>query len=130
MSYAVTTIPAEKILMGIPYYGRTWRQDGDKWVSTAFGWAVATQTAAEYGIKVADIPREYTPTDPIGVPTFKYEDKNGYKWTAYFDDRQSWGAKLDLLDEYNLGGIGSWSMRWINEVSAPELFPLLKERLN
>jgi len=113
--------------MGIPYYGRTWTYDGEDWDSQAFGWAVATQTAAKYG---ATITRKTTPTDPVGVPTFKYTDENGYRRTAYFDDGQSWAAKLDLLDEFNLGGIGSWSMRWINEVSAPELFPLLKERLN
>ncbi len=130
MAYAVTVIPEEKILMGIPYYGRAWRQDGNAWTSKAFGWAIATQTAAEYGIKVEDIPRETTSTDEVGVPTFQYTDASGCTWTAYFDDRQSWGAKLDLLEEYNLGGIGSWSMRWVNEDSATELFPLLKERMN
>jgi spore germination protein YaaH len=126
MSYAVTEIPSEKILMGLPYYGRSWRSEGSGWVSKAFGWAVATQTAAQFG---AAITRETTLTDLVGVPTFKYVDENGYSRTAYFDDRLSWGAKLDLLDEFSLGGVGGWSMGWINEVSAPELYPLLKERM-
>lgn len=127
MAYAVTEIPSEKILMGIPYYGRSWRTSGSGWVSKAFGWAVATQTATLFG---ASIDRFSTSSDPIGVPTFKYLDESGYDRTAYFDDRQSWGAKLDLLDEFALGGIGGWSMGWINEISAPELYPLLKERMN
>lgn len=126
MAYAVTEIPSEKILMGVPYYGRAWRAQGDSWVSKVFGWAVATQTATEFG---ATITRATTLTDPVGVPTFKYVDETGYQRTAYFDDRLSWGAKLDLLDEFSLGGIGGWSMGWINEVSAPELYPLLKERM-
>lgn len=126
MSYAVTEIPSEKILMGVPYYGRTWRAQGDGWVSNAFGWAIATETASKYG---ATITRETTLTDKIGIPTFKYVDENGHNRTAYFDDRLSWGAKLDLLDEFGLGGIGGWAMGWINEVSAPELYPLLKERM-
>lgn len=126
MAYAVTEIPSEKILMGVPYYGRAWRTEGNGWVSKAFGWAIATETAAQFG---AAITRETTLTDRIGVPTFKYVDENGYQRTAYFDDRLSWGAKLDLLDEFSLGGIGGWSMGWINEVSAPELYPLLKERM-
>jgi len=114
--------------MGIPYYGRTWRQLEDgKWTSKAFGWAVATQTADKYG---AAITRKTTPTDSVGIPTFRYTDENNYEWTAYFDDRESWEAKLNLLDEYDLGGIGSWSMMWINEVSAPVLYPLLKERMS
>ncbi|HHV65405.1 MAG TPA: glycoside hydrolase [Peptococcaceae bacterium] len=128
MAYAVTEIPSEKILMGVPYYGRSWKSLGNgKWTSTAFGWAVATETAAKAG---AIITRETTLTDPVGVPTFKYVDENGDQRTAYFDDRLSWGAKLDLLDEFCLGGIGGWAMGWINEVSAPELYPLLKERFN
>ncbi|MCM1566474.1 MAG: cell wall-binding repeat-containing protein [Dehalobacter sp.] len=127
ISYAVTEIPSKKILMGVPYYGRAWRTEGSGWVSKVFGWAVATQTADQF---CATITRETTLTDPIGVPTFKYVDESGYSRTAYFDDRLSWGKKLDIMDEYNLGGIGGWSMGWINEVSTPELYPLLKERIN
>jgi len=127
MAYAVTEIPSEQILMGVPYYGRTWRTEGNGWVSKTFGWAIATQTANQFG---AVITRHTTPSDPVGVPTFKYVDEDGYQRTAFFDDRESWGAKLDLLDEFALGGIGGWSMGWINEVSAPELYPLLKERMN
>ena len=74
--------------------------------------------------------RSTTPSDPIGVPTFKYICEDGYHRTAYFDDRLSWGAKIDLLGEFGLGGISGWSMGWINEISAPELYPLLKERMN
>ncbi|QHA01545.1 cell wall-binding repeat-containing protein [Dehalobacter restrictus] len=127
IAYAVTEIPSEKILMGVPYYGRAWRTEGSGWVSKVFGWAVATQTADQF---CATITRETTLTDPIGVPTFQYVDESGYNRTAYFDDRLSWGEKLDIMDEYNLGGIGGWSMGWINEVSTPELYPLLKERIN
>jgi len=128
MAYASCEIPTEKILMGIPYYGRSWRvnDQGTGWTSEAFGLAGALKKAEQYG---ATITRETTPTDPVGIPTFKYVDESGRSWTAYFDDRLSWAAKLDLLDSYNLGGIGGWAMNWIIDTSAPELYPLLKERL-
>lgn len=126
MAYASTAIPSEKVLMGVPLYGRSWRPSGSSWTSKAFGWAVATQTAAQYG---ATIDRFRTTADPIGVPTFKYVEE-GYNRTAFFDDRDSWAAKLDLLDEFALGGIGAWSMIWINDISAPVWYPLLKERMN
>ncbi|MGI6450094.1 MAG: hypothetical protein ACOX3R_07320 [Desulfitobacteriia bacterium] len=41
---------------------------------------------------------------------------------------KSWGAKFNLVQKYRLGGVGCWSMGWITEVSAPEIYPLLKER--
>ncbi|NLW06873.1 MAG: glycoside hydrolase [Clostridia bacterium] len=128
MAYASTQIPTEKILMGIPYYGRSWRvnNQGTGWTSEAFGLAGALKKADQYG---ATITRETTPTDPVGIPTFKYVDESGRNWTAYFDDRLSWTAKLDLLDRYNLGGVGGWAMNWIIDTSAPELYPLLKERM-
>ncbi|MDR1961348.1 MAG: cell wall-binding repeat-containing protein, partial [Gracilibacteraceae bacterium] len=56
VSYAVTQIPSEKLIMGMPYYGRDWwwSRSSNGWLSVAFGWAVATKTAAENG---ADILR-------------------------------------------------------------------------
>ncbi len=129
MSYAVTKVPSEKILMGIPYYGRDWRVNntGNGWViSQTFGWTIANKTAAEAG---ATITRAYTLIDPIGVPTFTYIDENNRKHSCYFDDRLSWGVKLDLVNEFDLAGIAGWSMTWVNDVSAPELYPLLKEHI-
>ncbi|NLI92255.1 MAG: glycoside hydrolase [Peptococcaceae bacterium] len=124
MSYAVTQIPSEKILMGVPYYGRAWKQSGSAWVSQSFGLAKATAIASQYG---AAITREITPADPVGIPTFRYVDEYGALWTAYFDDRQSWEAKFSLVEQYDLGGVGGWAMGWINEVSSSDLYPLLKD---
>jgi spore germination protein YaaH len=127
-AYAVSQAAAEKFILGMPYYGRDWwwSRSSNGWLSVAFGWAIANQTAAENN---AEITRETTATDPIGVPTFKYVDKDGDNRTAYFDDAASWGAKLDLVDEFNLAGAGGWSMGWINDISSPELWPLLNQKL-
>jgi len=125
MAYAVTQIPSEKILMGVPYYGRAWKKSEDKWVSQSFGYAKATSIASQFG---AVVTRETTPSDPVGIPTFRYTDERGDRWTAYFDDRKSWEAKLDVAEQYDLGGFSGWAMGWINEVSSSELYPLLKDR--
>ncbi|MFA6809035.1 MAG: cell wall-binding repeat-containing protein, partial [Eubacteriales bacterium] len=127
MAYAVSQVTdTNKILMGMPYYGRAWKTTDNGYTSYAFGLAGAIDTANE---KNAVITRYTTEDDPIGIPTFKFTDDDGCQRTAFFDDNLSWGAKLDLLNKYSLGGIGSWSMGWINEESSSEIYPLIKERL-
>lgn len=127
LEYAVTEIPSEKILMGMPYFGYTWRKTGnDTYLADSFGLAGATETAQKYN---AQITREKSAADPVGIPTFSYKDDQGFERTAYFDDRLSWDAKLSLVDKYNLGGVGGWAMGWVNEVSTSELYPLLRDRI-
>jgi putative cell wall-binding protein len=125
MNYAVTQIPSEQILMGVPYYGRAWKQTGSNtWTSQAWGEAKAFSMAARYGVSPT---RETTPTDPVGIPTFRYKDESGALWTVYFDDSLSWQAKFSLIDQYDLGGVGGWSMGWITDVSSTDLYPLLQQ---
>ncbi|RJE47623.1 glycosyl hydrolase [Dehalobacter sp. MCB1] len=124
MAYAVTRIPCEKILMGMPYYGRAWRQDGTRWASKALGLTVAIQTASRYHGKVT---RKTVPSDPLGIPFFFYTDEHGFQWTVYFDDCQSWKAKLSLINTFGLGGAGCWSLAWLDQESARKLNPLLQE---
>jgi len=124
MAYAVTRIPSRKILMGIPCYGRSWTRNGSTWKSKALSLAAATQTADRYG---ATVTRKTTPTDPVGIPSFKYIDENGVPWTAWYDDHPSWKTKLDLIHKYDLGGMGAWSMSWINGAWAAEYYSLLKQ---
>lgn len=132
LAYAKSAgVPAAKILLGIPYYGRDWAPTADgKWDSTAFGLTKAKELAAQ---NKAEIKRETSAADPVGVPYFTYTvtnpDSTQVQHTVYFDDEKSWDAKLSLLDEYGLGGIGPWAMGWLDEDSAALLFPVLKSHL-
>jgi spore germination protein YaaH/putative cell wall-binding protein len=116
-----------KVLLGIPYYGRDWTKTGDTTYSAnSVGLADATSIAATYS---AVIQRDTSNGDPVGIPYFTYTDKTNAQHTVYFDDLQSWEAKLGLLDSYGLGGIGSWSLYWVSKDTAPSLSALLKTHL-
>ena len=115
-----------KVLLGIPYYGRDWTKTGNTYSHKSVELAGATSNAAS---NHAVILRDTSNGDTVGIPYYTYTDIFLAQHTVYFDDLSSWEAKLDLLDTYGLGGIGSWSLYWVNNDTAPSLFSLLKEHL-
>lgn len=125
-------VPMNKVLLGMPYYGRNWSPK-DTSTSTApqYNYSSVSLSGANTLIKDYMITpqRETSAADPVGIPTLTYTDTNKVVHTVYYDDVQSWDAKLSLLDSYGLGGIGSWSLYWVNADTAKDLFPLLQRHL-
>ena len=104
VSYAVTEIPREKILMGIPNYGYDWTlpyEKGDR--ATNIGNQYAVRLAARYGAEIQF-------DAPSASPYFNYRDQNGRRHVVWFEDIRSIDAKYDLIDEFNLLGSGYWTI--------------------
>ena len=128
-----------KVLLGIPYYARDWA------VIPPQGDAPETYTHSHWSYaSVLDIQKKYNSTvnrdknsytsgsplkDTVGIPYFTYTDANNTRHTVYYDDPASWEAKLQLLDQYQLGGIGAWSLYWITGESRDAVYPLLQRHL-
>lgn len=125
-------VDMNKVLLGIPYYGRNWyplatsTPEKPLYDQDAVSLTGARNLSAKYN---ASLQRETSPTDPVGIPTFTYTDENQVAHTVYYDDIQSLSAKLDLLDEYHLGGAAAWSLFWVDTDSAKEIYPLLQQHL-
>ncbi|MBQ7032095.1 MAG: LysM peptidoglycan-binding domain-containing protein [Clostridia bacterium] len=104
VEYAVTEIPREKILMGIPNYGYDWTipyEKGDRAVN--IGSQAAVRRAARYGAEIQ--------FDEVAAsPYFYYRDENGRRHVVWFEDIRSIAAKYDLLDEFGLLGSGYWTI--------------------
>jgi len=126
-------VDMSKVLMGIPYYGRDWVVSGKDssgnptYDSTAYGYSKALEIAENYGATISYY--KYNGNDPVGTPTFKYTDEKGVEHTVFFDDLVSWDAKLSIAREFGLAGVGAWSMGWVDETTAAELYPLLNRHL-
>ncbi|MDF9407680.1 glycosyl hydrolase family 18 protein [Pelotomaculum isophthalicicum JI] len=117
-------VAMDKVLLGLPYYGRDWASTGSTYEAHALGLAQALSRSAEYS---ASIERETTQADLVGIPHYSYQDESGTQHFVYYDDYDSWRAKLGFLDEYNLGGVHCWSVMWLNDNTARSLFSLLRE---
>jgi len=104
ISYAVTRIPSQKILMGMPNYAYDWITP---FVSGTTAETLtnsrALERAIEYGANIMWDARSAT-------PYYNYTDVSGKTHVVWFDDARSISAKLELVNKYNLAGVSYWTI--------------------
>ncbi len=104
LDYAVTAIPSEKILLGIPNYGYDW--------TLPYQEGTAAKTISNVGaVDLARREGAVIKYDPKAeAPYFNYFDDQGKEHVVWFDDARSIEAKLELIDQYKLGGGSYWTI--------------------
>ena len=104
LDYAVTAIPSEKILMGMPNYGYDWTLPFVQGTAArTLSNTGAVQQALEVGARIR--------YDTIAqAPFYNYYDSERRRHEVWFDDARSVQARLRLVDEYNLGGDRYWTI--------------------
>lgn len=105
LNYAVTVIPRNKIMMGIPFYGYDWTLPyvpGGKFAE-AIGNKEAVERAEKYG---AEIKYDYTAQSPH----YNYYDENSKEHVVWFEDARSIKAKFNIVKQYHLRGISYWTL--------------------
>lgn len=104
VEYALSEIPAEKLVLGIPNYGYDFTLPYVKGESkaTTLSNVGAVELAWE---KNASIEFD----ENAQAPFFRYME-NGVQHEVWFEDARSIRAKLDLADEKELSGISFWNL--------------------
>lgn len=115
ISYALQHVPAEKVVLGVPFYGRVWSEDGN-----FNGQGVSLKTLekffTDYGATITYSEAEQSPKAEFTVSAGdKVHTLNGKtltpgKYTVWFENEQSLESKIQLVHRYNLKGLGSWSL--------------------
>ena len=105
LDYAVTAIPAEKILLGVPNYGYDWPLPFVQGVTRAQ--SISNQRAIELALE-HNIAIQYD--DTAQSPFFHYTDAAGTVHEVWFEDARSMDAKLRLIAEYGFRGAGFWNL--------------------
>ena len=104
LRYAVTVIPSEKILMGIPNYGYNWTLP---FVQGSAARTISNTAAVNLAAREnAEIQFDEESQSPF----FNYYDDQGREHEVWFEDARSIQAKLELVNEYNLGGVSYWTV--------------------
>lgn len=129
-------VPASKLILGVPYYGRAWS-------IAAPELNAPTISAAKYGASVSVLyetalefatthGRRFDPVEGVAWTTYQRENcTNTYgcvtAWRGlYYDDAETLAAKYDLVNAYDLRGVGIWALGY--DGSRPELYAVIKDK--
>ena len=103
LRYAVTEIPSEKIIMGMPNYGYDWKLPYVRGTAaSSIGFTSALNLALYYHSEILFDENSQTP--------YFYYTYNGTRHVVWFDDAKSIDAKLRLIDEFDLAGASYWTI--------------------
>lgn len=111
LDYALRTIPAQKIMMGVPLYGYDWTQ-GNR--AKVISYRRATELARRMGAPLKWDAQQHS--------TFFTYESNGKRHTVYFEDVRSLTEKLDLAIRRGIRGVALWELN----LSYPELWTTLQ----
>jgi len=104
LDYAVTTMPAEKILLGIPNYGYDWTLPFRQGTAAK---AITNTAAVTLAGTVGAMIRF---SETARSPFFNYTDSQGNRHEVWFEDARSYRDKFRLVTEYGLGGVSFWNL--------------------
>ncbi len=103
ISYAVTEIPSEKILMGMPNYGYDWT------LPYREGTAADILSINSAMLRAVNENADIEYNESSEAPFFEYT-KDGQNHIVWFENARSTMARLELINDYNLGGVSYWTI--------------------
>ncbi len=115
IEYALEEVASEKILLGIPFFGRFWNEEEG---IRGQGISISTinKLIEEYDSEITFDKKKQVPKVTISI---KEDDKKAYlggkelnagEYTIWYENDQSIKRKLRLVQEYDLKGTASWSL--------------------
>ena len=113
--YALTKTTGDKIVVGLPFYGRIWSEDytfnGNGITLDRVNEMLTTYNANVYYDNIQKSPYAtfvVNPTDPVSTLNGKTLTPGTY--TIWYENEASIEAKISLVNTYNLKGVGAWAL--------------------
>jgi len=121
IEYALTEMPASKIMMGQNLYGYDWT------LPYVAGGQYARAVSPQRAIQISATNNTIIQYDTNSqAPYFNYTDPSGKDHVVWFEDARSIQAKFDLIKELKLRGISYWKLG----LSFPQNWLLIAENFN
>ncbi len=126
-------IPAEKLILGVPYYGYEWQTTDSKFLSNTYQDSGSTATYKRIrellesnqqpNSKILGLQTNWN--DTTLTPWITYQE-NGKTQQIHYEDERSLSLKYDLVNQSNLGGIAIWALGY--DGNWPQLWQLLQRK--
>lgn len=106
-TYARSTIPKEKILLGVPFYGYNWTLNDE---GVAEDNAQAMKFHQTMNLQSTYDNVQYFWDETASAPWATYSDDEDREHVVWFENRDSLRTKLDIMIDYDLGGMAAWRL--------------------
>lgn len=113
IEYGLRHVPREKLMIGIPFYGRFWTQgvSGAAWTIADIEWLVSNTGAAVWYDDKNECARATITVAPgQAVTTWGGRRVSPGVYDVWYENARSFEKKLALVREYGLKGVGSWAL--------------------
>lgn len=110
-------IPKEKLIMGIPFYSRQWKETNGKLVSNSLSLAAVQNVIRQNGANVI--------WDEKAGQSYTEFTKGSSKIKIWIEDEKSLDMKSSLVLKYDLAGVAAWRRGY----ESPDIWSILKRNL-
>ena len=101
LKYAISHIPAEKLMLGVPAYGYDWN------VTTKQGQAVPWKSIPKLVQTTKAVPKW---DEASQSPYLTYTEPDGSNHVVWYENNRSIQLKSELVIKYNLAGVFMWRL--------------------
>jgi spore germination protein YaaH len=129
-------VPASKLILGVPYYGRAWSTNSDLLhASNTSGTKYGTSNTVIYATGIGVLQehgRRFDTGDGVAWTAYRRENCSATygcvtSWRQlYMDDARALKLKYDIVNNYDLRGAGIWALGY--DDARPELYAALKDK--
>jgi spore germination protein YaaH len=112
---ALQQVPANKLVLGVAFYGRLWKQ-GSNYGGYGISNSEVESLIAKYRGKITYDSAQQSPKATITIlsgdvkPQVFGKTLDAGKYDIWYENETSIKSKLALVDKYDLKGTGSWSL--------------------